>query len=99
MRAARIWLLRDFGGVPASYRGGIWMNSASCSLVNRASRNFSFSASRMMPSRSLTASVCIADFGWNFSMEPLIRDSGNLVFSEYRLIASGFEYIQSTDSR
>jgi hypothetical protein len=42
------------------YRGGIWMNSASCSLVSGLSRNFSATASRMMPSMSLTASVCIA---------------------------------------
>src|SRR5581483_10116560 len=43
-----------FSFAPANYfcRGGIWMSSASCSLVSGLSRNLSFTASRMAPSRS-----------------------------------------------
>ena len=32
--------------LPHFFRGGIWMNSASCSVVSGFSRNFSFTASR-----------------------------------------------------
>ena len=57
-------------------RGGIWSNSAICSLVNGFSRNFNFTASATAPSRSANLSVCSASFGWNFAIDSLSRSTG-----------------------
>src|SRR5262249_32031268 len=44
-------------------RGGIWMSSASCSLLNGASMNLSFTASLWIPAMSFISSVCRASLG------------------------------------
>src|SRR6185437_9562668 len=80
-------------------RGGICRSSVICSLVSGFSRNFSFTASRIAPSRSANLSVCSVSFGWNFSIESLSRSTGKCIFWEYISTAFGSEYIQSTDSR
>ena len=57
-------------------RGGIWSNSAICSLVNGFSRNFNFTASATAPSRSANLSVCSASFGWNFAIDSFNKSTG-----------------------
>ncbi len=52
-------------------RGGICSSSAICSLVSGFSRNLSFTASRIAPSRSANLSVCNASFGWNLGHQLL----------------------------
>jgi hypothetical protein len=45
------------------FRGGIWMSSASCSLLRGASMNLSLTASLWMPAMSFISSVCKASLG------------------------------------
>ena len=42
-------------------RGGIWINSATSSFVSGFSKNFSFTASRTIPSISFISSLCMVD--------------------------------------
>src|SRR5262249_57679979 len=80
-------------------RGGIWMSSASCSLLSGASMNLSLTASLWIPAMSFISSVCIAALGWNSLIESAIKSRSSFILSAYIVIALGSAYIQSTASR
>ena len=75
------------------------ISSECCSWVSGLSRNFSFTASRTAPSRSLNSVDCTESFGWNFSIDSFSTAIGWCTFLEYISTAFGSEYIQSIDSR
>src|SRR5262245_9917080 len=57
-------------------RGGICNNSVTCSWDSCLSRNFSFTASAIAPSRSANLSVCMVSLGWNFSIDSFNSSTG-----------------------